>query len=353
MSDNWKLSIGTSQGKEFVNLYHNNSRFRYWNGKAIGVKLRSSDNPNLLKSAFELKLLEGWRPVKRIAVKTAKKKTPPTIISELENGVNRVMNGNYSYHHKRDVQWVLREFKQYSTNRILQQKKTSELTRQLLEDFVYQSKWSDRTQKNVLTTLKCITQGEFKALLKEVKVRRVKSTLHKPIKDVKSLLLEIKDFNETLYLCCLLTYGCLLRPHQEIRLLRWRDVDFERGVISLSGERNKSGRNRIVPIPSYVAVELRKHLTASNRYVLRDNELPYSRDYLKVLWRRFKAQSTGLEDGVTLYSLRHSGALQVFEKTGSLQKLQQVMGHSDMKVSLTYLRNLEVKQLDVNDLPEL
>ena len=45
--------------------------------------------------------------------------------------------------------------------------------------------------------------------------------------------------------------------------------------------------------------------------------------------------------------------LRVFEKTGSLQKLQQVMGHSDMKVSLTYLRGLEVKQLDVEDLPEL
>jgi hypothetical protein len=41
------------------------------------------------------------------------------------------------------------------------------------------------------------------------------------------------------------------------------------------------------------------------------------------------------------------------EKTGSLQKLQQVMGHSDLKVSLTYLRGLEVKELDVEDLPEL
>jgi hypothetical protein len=29
------------------------------------------------------------------------------------------------------------------------------------------------------------------------------------------------------------------------------------------------------------------------------------------------------------------------------------MGHGDMKVSLTYLRGLEVKQLDVEDLPEL
>jgi len=29
------------------------------------------------------------------------------------------------------------------------------------------------------------------------------------------------------------------------------------------------------------------------------------------------------------------------------------MGHSDMKVSLTYLRGLEVKQLNVEDLPNL
>ena len=60
-----------------------------------------------------------------------------------------------------------------------------------------------------------------------------------------------------------------------------------------------------------------------------------------------------MEQDQTLYSFRHTGAIQVFEKTGSLQKLQQVMGHSDMKVSLTYLRGLEVKQLDVEDLPNL
>ena len=60
-----------------------------------------------------------------------------------------------------------------------------------------------------------------------------------------------------------------------------------------------------------------------------------------------------LERDQTLYSFRHTGAIKVFEKTGSLLKLQQVMGHSDMKVSLTYLRGLEVKQLDVEDLPVL
>ena len=81
--------------------------------------------------------------------------------------------------------------------------------------------------------------------------------------------------------------------------------------------------------------------------------VPFSNDYFKGRWSAFKKQSLYLEPFQTFYSFRHTGAIKVFEKTGSLLKLQQVMGHSDMKVSLTYLRGLEVKQLDVLDLPEL
>ena len=58
-----------------------------------------------------------------------------------------------------------------------------------------------------------------------------------------------------------------------------------------------------------------------------------------------------LSQDQTLYSFRHTGAIRVFEKSGSLATLQRVMGHSDMKVSLTYLRGLEVRQLDISELP--
>jgi hypothetical protein len=33
--------------------------------------------------------------------------------------------------------------------------------------------------------------------------------------------------------------------------------------------------------------------------------------------------------------------------------LQQVMGHADLKTSLTYLRGLEIQQLEIDNLPEL
>ena len=49
-----------------------------------------------------------------------------------------------------------------------------------------------------------------------------------------------------------MTYGCLLRPHREIRELTWEDFSEDLTYIHLSGNRNKSGRNRIVPVPSYI-----------------------------------------------------------------------------------------------------
>ena len=49
-------------------------------------------------------------------------------------------------------------------------------------------------------------------------------------------------------MCALLTYGCLLRPHHEIRLLRWGDFSDDLSYITLSGSRVKSKRNRVVPV---------------------------------------------------------------------------------------------------------
>ena len=41
------------------------------------------------------------------------------------------------------------------------------------------------------------------------------------------------------------------------------------------------------------------------------------------------------------------------EKYESLVKLQQVLGHSSLQVSLTYLRGLEVQQMKLEDMPSL
>ena len=174
-------------------------------------------------------------------------------------------------------------------------------------------------------------------------------SLHKPFEDVPAVLAEIREYNENLWLCCLLTYGCLLRPHQEIRQLTWGDFSEDMSFISLSGRRNKSGRNRIVPLNPQIAVHL--HGGAHTDNIFTGSEKPYNSDYFKTLWGKYKRRSKLLQPNQTLYSFRHTGAIEIYKRTGSLTVLQQAMGHASLAVSLGYLRNLEVPMLKVEDMP--
>ena len=100
-------------------------------------------------------------------------------------------------------------------------------------------------------------------------------------------------------------------------------------------------------MPQYVKEELQK--IGFETYLFGD-KLP-NKDYFSRLWERYKKQSNLLKEGQTLYSFRHSGAIYIFKRTGSLQNLQQAMGHSSINVSLTYLRGLEIAELIEKDMP--
>ena len=187
--------------------------------------------------------------------------------------------------------------------------------------------------------------------INSISKRKTTQIMHKPFEDVTALLEDIKSFNENLFLCCLFTYGCLLRPHQEIRNLKWGDFSEDMKHISLSGKRNKSGRNRIVPLNPYILQYLHKGEDTEN--IFTGKEKPYNKDYFKTLWSRYKAQSNVLEDLQTLYSFRHSGAIEIYKRTGSLTILQQAMGHASLAVTLGYLRGLEIPSLKIEDMPRL
>ena len=218
-----------------------------------------------------------------------------------------------------------------------------------IRNFLVRPNWSAKTQRTVKSTLSPLLSEFTPNLVQGVRLKKPTSTLHKPFDNVNEVLDAVRDYSQQLYLCCLMTYGCLLRPHREIRELTWSDFSEDLRYIHLSGNRNKSGRNRIVPVPSYVRDILVKG--ESNHNIFSGNNKPLNQDYFKTLWSRFKRQSDILEQGQTLYSFRHSGAIEIFKRTGSLHKLQRAMGHSSLNVSLTYLRGLEVAELKEEDMP--
>ena len=142
----------------------------------------------------------------------------------------------------------------------------------------------------------------------------------------------------------------MLRPHREIRLLTWGDFNDDQLQINLSGGRVKNKRNRIVPVPSYIREILQRGEKEHN--IFTGTAIAYNESYFSNLWRRFKKKHR-IEEGITLYSFRHTAAIDIYTRTGSLSKLQKAMGHSNLNVSLTYLRGLNVTELSEEDMPKL
>jgi integrase len=188
-----------------------------------------------------------------------------------------------------------------------------------------------------------------------VKRERVCERLHRPFDNTAEVLEEIKQFDRRLYLCCLLAYGCLLRPHREIRLLTWDEISLDKKQIALSGDRTKGKKNRIIPLPDYIFEELSiwSEMPERRHYLFGASDKPFGPDFFNGLWTKYKKKSKLLKDEQTIYSFRHTGAIRVFEKTGSVQILQGIMGHSDMAVTLTYLRGLELIAINADKMPSL
>ena len=337
--------------KVFVSFYINQKRYRLYNGKRIGSTTSPNNYPidqrfsigNLLAAEVYKYLTEGGvlKKYQSDAVIIGKQ----TDRDYLTRALNNKLSGNYSKKYKEMLKHVYRL--------TIQEMKGDNLTSSNISDILlkYKSGVSYNTTRRHLNVLinEAVQLGMNHHPLKNIKSKRAKASLHKSLSNAKYLLDEIKQYNRNLHLCCLLTYGCLLRPHREIRELTWGDFTSDLSYIKLSGDRNKSGRNRIVPVQSYIRGILVKGESRNN--IFTNSIKPPNPYYFKTLWGRFKRVSKLIEQDQTLYSFRHSGAIEIFKRTGSITKLQKAMGHSSINVSLTYLRGLEIPELKEEDMP--
>ena len=329
-----------------------NRRLRFQNGKAFDLQLRPNSYPlnqrlnqaNILAAEIYSRLMAGYDPV---SIKEYGIKPSTSDLEILKTAVDRKIKTGVSDHYERQLTYTLNSLTKEARGEMVYQ----DTVHRVLDRF--QNATSYNTMRRSLMVLFNLAKemGWDKNPMEGIKPRKAKAKLHKPIDNIRELLNEIRAYNENLFLCCLLTYACLLRPHREIRELRWSDFDKNLSHIRLSGDRNKSGRNRVVPVPQYVQEFLKKNEDHLN--IFSGKEKPYDKDYFKGLWGRFKKTSKLLKEDQTLYSFRHSGAIEIYKRTGSLEKLKTVMGHADLSVSLIYLRGLEVINLKEEDMPRL
>jgi len=340
-----------SKNRVYVDFTQNGKRYRIFNGKRINHSISPNSFPveqrlemgNLL-AAEVYKFLNSGKSIELFQ----KSKLIKPNMSDKDNlraALDIKLRGNYSDKYKSMLAYVLGLLDRSIVGNSVSLNQLNLLLNN------YSSEVSYNTIRRHLTVL--FNEAERLGMktnpMPKIKSKKTKAKLHKPFKNITEILDEVKEFNANLHLCCLLTYGCLLRPHREVRELTWNDFSDDLSFINLSGNRNKSGKNRIVPVPSFI----KPHLIVRNPNdnIFSNSEKPLNKDYFKTLWSRFKKVSKTLEPYQTLYSFRHSGAIDVFNRTGSITKLQKAMGHSSINVSLTYLRGLEIAELKEEDMP--
>ena len=330
-------------GRYYLNFNLNSKRYRLFNGKRINSSLAPNSYPPrlrrnkamiLAKEVYEYLLSNDYSFTK-----------PLSSIELFDSLITSKLKEPLSKTYKKTLTKLVGCLRNELVNK-------GGISKQFLINIP--SKYTNNTSYNTTrrhlnVLVNYLHEHGFDIQKSTLKTRKQNETLHKPINDVKGLLDEVCCFNKNLHLCCLLTYCCLLRPHQEIRRLKWSDFSEGLKTISLSGGKVKSKRNRVVPVPIYIRELLVKGQPHHN--IFTDTISPLNEDYFKTLWSRFKAQSVTLQQEQTLYSFRHSGAIEIFKRTGSLTKLQKAMGHSSVNVSLTYLRGLEIADLKEDDMP--
>ena len=330
-------------GKYFIDFKLNNKRYRLFSGRLIEssinpnsypAKLRYSVATSLAKQAYEYIVSNNYslnRPINDLEL----------FDSLIKNKLSEPLSNTY-FKALKSLSLVLRD----------ELIRKGELKSSFIDSIPlkYSNNTSFNTVRRHLNVLvNYLHQNGFPIALSKLKTKKQVEVLHSPIRDVRFLLNQIKEFSHNLYICCLLTYGCLLRPHQEIRLLKWGDFNGDLSYINLSGDKVKSKRNRIVPVPKYIREILVKSEGQNN--IFSGTKEPYNKSYFSLIWRRFKRRYPTIGPSITIYSFRHTGAIEIFKRTGSITKLQKAMGHSSINVSLTYLRGLEIPELNEEDMP--
>lgn len=352
--------------RSYIIYYFNGERCREYNGNSLSLKIfpnkasTQKEKTKLLnKLIYEIQkaLEKGWNPLVITKVEPIKVVTPITLVHTVEHAFKEVQKeklaGQLSDKYKREITLLVKNFLDY----LSEDEKTKPITAlqsYTIETYLNQFKTTSvyyMSKRRLLAVFfaefvrkKYIPDNFIKATPRV----KTKASLHKIYtqEQLHTVLRYLKANHPNLYLCALLSYGCLLRPHQEIRFLKKKHFNENFSTIALAGSENKSARVRVVAVPKYVQDALRDRLIEivnpeTNIFTM--EEWSFNEYYFSMNWTRLRADmltAKVLQDDQTIYSFRHTAAVDIFKRTKDLHILQQLLGHSTMIVTLKYLRGL-------------
>lgn len=362
------VNIHGLKGRGYVSFYLNGTRIREYNGNNLNLSIhpnrassekeksrllkrlmlelikaiRTDNYPVISEMPLEGKLSSNFKPLQDI-FPTAKM---------LNDAIERKLKSDLSFNYKKNLKSVHNHLICFLTDEELKND-IRYLSQRRVQEFLdgYASSGTNymnrRRELGALFSYINLISGLELRYIQKTLTMKVKTKLHRIYEkhQLISLFHFLKQRHPNLHLCCLICYGCFLRPHQEIRNLIASNIKKDCTEIHLSGEQNKSGRIRIAHIPDFVRNELMERIDGLHGWqnIFSKSTIAFNRSYFHTQWQRLKPEMLErkiLHPLQTLYSFRHSAAVNVYRRTKDLDIVKKLMGHSDMVVTLKYLRSL-------------
>lgn len=155
----------------------------------------------------------------------------------------------------------------------------------------------------------------------------------------------IKPADPQLWLACQIQYYCALRPGVELRLMKIKWIDFDKGQIRVPGTEAKNNQTEIVDVPDVLLSEM-KNIYQLNRYdgdlyvfgnENKPGEIPYGKNTLRNRFNRYRDKLNISHDKV-FYSWKHTGAIDLIENGLQPYFLQEHLRHKNFDTTENYLR---------------
>ncbi len=301
-----------------------------------------------------MRLKSGWIP------KPISERNDTSTIKVLSQLLADVQKESYSASYKRDITDIIKSFQAFIQRTEHPDLRIEQISTSQIEVFLEKYKSSGTyymNKRRILSVIfsKLIKRGILNTNpVKDTSKKRIKSCLNEPFtqEQLPVIFSFLKAYNKNLYLCAQLMYGALLRPHQEIRNLKRRNFSKGLDYIILDGHSNKSGKIRKIPITDFLRNTLIEHgiqnLKEDDNLFTKSNST-LNQYYFSLMWNRAKDKmqiKEIIKANNTLYSFRHSAAINLFTRHNNLHLLQRLFGHSNMIVTLTYLRGIGLDNIE-------
>lgn len=268
----------------------------------------------------------------------------------------------------------IRSFCAYLEQRKLDQVDISAINSNLITDYLIHKAEDENLAKVSIAKYQQILYSFFDYLIKQKIVLAnpvenipvvgvVKDCAPYPISECNRKLLsdKIKEVDRQLWLACCLMYYSAIRPGEEIRLLKVRDISFVSRKIIIKSDIAKSNRTEAVDMPVQLYDELifqRIDIASPDLYVFgkygRPGEEPLGKNTLRNRFNRVR-DDLGLSKSYKLYSWKHSGAEALADHGASTWEIQAHLRHRSVETTERYTRkrlgnrNSRIK----NDFPDI